>query len=135
MAVHLDSKQAILLRLLTDVFGKDNIVFDISLWLLLQDFENIASDNKDFKKLKCLFTILDKNSTPKMVVNFDPLYDKEKYIDMKELEKHQILENNLKEVNITYLVINKDDFEGLTHPKHPVNIVDLFNFKLGLDEE
>ncbi len=55
--------------------------------------------------------------------------------NIKELEKHQILENTLKEVNVTYIVINKDDFEGLTHPKHPVNIVDLFNFKLGLDEE
>lgn len=135
MAVHLDSKQAILLRLLTKVFGKDNIVFDISLWLLLQDFEHDAHNNTDFKNYKCLFTILDKSSTPKMVVNFDPLYDKESFIDVKELEKHKILEDTLKKVSVTYIVINKDDFEELTHPKHPVSIVDLFNYKLGLDEE
>lgn len=135
MSVELENKQAILLRLLTQVFGKDNIIFNISLWLLLQDFDIELANNVQYKNYKCLFTILDKNNTPKLVVNFDPLYEKEKYIDVHEFEKHTILEKVLKEVSVMYLVVNKEDFDGLTHPKHPVSVIDFINYKLGLDEE
>src|SRR5574344_1845551 len=98
MSVKLEHKQAILLRLLTNIFGKDNIIFDISLWLLLEDFVSLdLKNNIEYKKYKCLFTIIGKDDMPKMVVDFDPLFEEESFIDIKNIEKNKILEKALKD--------------------------------------
>lgn len=135
MAVELEHKQAILLRLFTDFFGKEKIMFNTSLWLLLEDFKHLGIENKEeYKDYKCQITVLSREDEPKMVVEFDPLYEKEKFIDLKDVKKDEVLKNVLEKVNIPYITVNKEEFEYLTHPHERVNIIDYLNYKLGLDE-
>lgn len=136
MSVTLEQKQAILLRLFTDIFGKENIIFDISLWLLLEDFVELGYKNDlEYKNYKCLFTVLGRDDMPKMVVDFDPLFERDEFIDLKNIEKNKMLEKTLKGFDISYVLIDEDEFKELTHPTHKLSLVDLLNYKLGLDEE
>jgi hypothetical protein len=135
MAVELEHKQAILLRLFTSFFGKEKIMFNISLWMLLEDFKELGIENKEeYKNYKCEIVILSKEDMPRMVVEFDPLYEKQEFIDLKNIKKDEVLKEVLQKAGIPYITVQKEEFEYLTHPHDRVSIVDYLNYKLGLDE-
>ena len=48
------------------------------------------------------------------------------------MQDDSVIRDVLKKADITYVVVNKEDFDCLTHPKMPVSLVDLLNDKLGI---
>lgn len=90
--------EAILFRILVSVFGKDRVIPGMSLKALVGVEYNFS----------CLFTVVNDNDLPRMVVEF--YFSDSDTIDLKEMERKKIVEKILIEHDIRYITISEADF-------------------------
>jgi hypothetical protein len=80
----------------------------------------------------CLFTVVDEEDSPKMVVEFEP--DFSRFIEVKQLERHQRLPTLLESYGIRYIAISNDEFRDMTDPRSSLDLISFLKDKFGIHE-
>ncbi len=113
-----DNNEAILFRLLCSFFGQDRVIPQMSLSAVCG--EKIA-EQTDFcpKSIKCLFTVVNEDDSPCLIVELG--VENKDSLDLKELDKQQILKKVLPDAGIRYIVLSRSDFSFVTEPGNPDN--------------
>jgi len=127
-------RDAILYRILSDLFGQERVIFAMSAFAvcggeLSEDFLNIDPDIVKWSKSnKCLFTIVDHEDEPKMVVEFFSGFSKD--IDNNEVEHQRFLKPLLEKSGISYVTLSEDEFNESIDPEGTVDFCTLLHSKI-----
>lgn len=139
---YLETAQAQLLRLLGDFFGSDQVIPFMSISSvftdLVADLYNYAEEfdgscNQEWlKREKCLFTIIDAEGDPKLVIelsagDIDP-------IDLVNLKKQDILEELCSEAKICFALISHHELAQILDPSSRVSLISCLSSKLVNEE-
>lgn len=153
--IEFSHSEALLFRMLTSFFGRDHVVPNMSVTSVCGGSlpENIVIDqgivqlrrraagenpalNLGEKRTdlaawargaRCLFTIVDFNDVPKMVVEFFSGF--ETAIDMRDLEHQIYLKPILAAAGIRYVTISDAEFADLTDPSGRLDVFTLLRAK------
>lgn len=131
-------EEAQLFRMLSGLFGRERVVWNMSVRSVCSGAASgrvdIASVQADawFDISGCLFTIVDDDDTPKMVVEFAP--DFSRYIEVSQMERHQRLPSLLERCGIRYISISSADFRDMTDPGSSLDLVSYLKDKFGIDD-
>ncbi len=124
--INLSMREAQLFRMLSGFFGRDQVILRMSVMAVcggeLPDPlpEAIAAQLKNFdlhqwaKNSTCLFTIVDQQDMPRMVIEFFSGFKDS--VDAHEEEHQRLLAPLLSKRHITYVTISDQDFADLTDP-------------------
>lgn len=137
--INLSNQEAILFRILSDFFGKDQVIPNMSVSAvcgdkLPADYRPKASfDIKVWsKKNKCLFTILDKLDNPCLVIEFFSGYSKS--VDLTEVEHQTYMPDILQSAGILYITMTDSEFSEIIDPAAHLDFVAFLKSKVG-DED
>lgn len=135
-------QEAQLFRVLGGFFGRDRVVWNMSVRTVCggsypPGAEDIADDVGRWAEVSgCLFTIVDDDDTPKMVVEF--AVDLKRCIDLQLLERQEHLPKLLQLCGVRYVVVTDAEFEEILDPNSSLDLTSLLKDRLGLvndDEE
>ena len=132
-------EEAQLFRVLGGLFGRDRVIWNMSVRAVCggelpevtQDPQEGAASWEDIAG--CLFTIVDHDDIPKMVVEF--AVDLKGTIDLKLLERQTLLPKLLESQGIRYIVVTASEFNELLDPQSSLDLVSLLGDRLGLAGE
>ena len=130
----LSLEEAQLFRQLTALFGKDAVIPNMSLKSVILDSYEDNSGQKEppiSEKsgiIKCLFTIVDANDKPCLVVEFAATDDD--VVDLTRLERAQELEPVLLAHEIRFITLSRAEFNETMDPSSGVKFVTLLQGKL-----
>ena len=137
--VEMSLQEAQLFRMLSGFFGRDRVVWNMSIRSVCGGASPaslsspMATPAEAWVDLAgCLFTVVDDEDTPKMVVEFAP--DFSRYIEVKLMERHQRLPTLLEGHGIRYISITLDEFRDMTDPQSSLDLVSFLKDKFGIHE-
>ena len=135
-------QEAQLFRVLGGFFGRDRVVWNMSVRTVCggsypPGAEEIAVDIANWAEVAgCLFTIVDDDDCPKMVVEF--AVDLKRCIDVQLLERQEHMPKLLALCGVRYVVVTEAEFEEILDPNSSLDLTSLLKDRLGLandDEE
>ena len=128
-----------LFRMLVSFFGKDNIVWNMSVKAVCSgEYPTLQSQSRDeiatwAESAPCLFTLVDGQDNPKMVVELAP--DFASFIELQQLERHQKLPGVLQACGIQYISISKAELNEMLDPSSSLDLVSFLKDKFGIEGE
>jgi hypothetical protein len=132
-------EEAQLFRVLGSFFGRDRVVWNMSVRTVCggvlppQAGEGPDSCAPWVNAAGCLFTIVDEDDAPKMVVEF--AIDHSQCIDLELLERQNQLPKLLESYGIRYVVVTDSEFQEILDPRSSLDLVSLLKDRLGLASE
>lgn len=132
--VFIELHEAQLFNLLASFFGRERVVPHMSVWSVCGGAlpEGLRRPSEDLavwaKSNKCLFTIIDGDDNPKMVVEFFSGF--EKAIDATEEAHQRILPPLLAAAGIRYITISDEEFSELLDPRGSLDLFSLLEEKV-----
>lgn len=136
--VEMSLQEAQLFRMLSGFFGRDRVVWNMSIRSVCGGVSTSVNSSLGAPAetwvdvAGCLFTVVDAEDTPKMVVEFAP--DFSRYIEVNLLERHQRLPGLLDRHGIRYISITFDEFRDMTDPQSSLDLVSFLKDKFGINE-
>ncbi len=133
--VSLSLPEAQLFRILTGFFGADRVVFGMSVSTvcggnLPETLPGVNRSAREWaKRNRCLFTVVDHDDEPCMVVEFFSGY--QEGIDPVEAEHQQYLPAILSGAGIQYVTISNEEFSELLTPESNLDFYALLKAKIG----
>ena len=130
--------EAQLFRLLVGFFGKERVLFSMSVRAVCGGDlsalpEALDSETRQWaERNRCLFTVVDDDDDPKMVVEFEP--DFSAYIEVEQLERKSRLPALLKANGVQYLTITGKEMGEILDPNGTMNLVDLLKDRFGIED-
>ena len=130
--------QAQLFRLLVGFFGKDRVLFSMSVRAVCGGDLSVLPQALGEETLRwaeqnrCLFTVVDSYDDPKMVVEFEP--DFSLYIEVDQLERQSMLPAILKANGVQYLTISGKEMGEILDPNSSLELVDVLKDRFGIEE-
>ncbi len=131
-------EEAQLFRMLSGFFGQDRVVWNMSVRSVCGGTQPssaalAAKQTRDWMdESGCLFTVVDHDDTPKLVVEFEA--DFSRYIDVSQMERRQRLPHLLENHGIRYITISAADFRDMTDPKSSLDLISFLKDKFGVDD-
>lgn len=132
-------QEAQLFRVLGGFFGRDRVIWNMSVLTVCggvypqcatQRVEAIA---RWAGVAGCLFTIVDHNDLPKLVVEF--AVNTADSIDLLLLERQSHLPELLKLCGVRYVVLTEREFQEVIDPQSSLDLVSLLGDRIGLTNE
>jgi hypothetical protein len=129
-------EEAQLFRILGGFFGRERVVWNMSVRTVCGgSFPPVsAAEAGDVGRWAnaagCLFTIVDADDVPKMVVEF--AVDLSRCIDLQLLERQQQLPGLLESCGIRYIVVTPSEFQEILDPRSSLDLASLLKDRLGL---
>jgi len=122
-------EEAQLFRFLASFFGKEKVVYKASLNLVLGG--NVEAprgvEPHSFaawaKEHKCLFTVMNEEGDPRLVVEFKPGFCG--IVDSSDAQYWQFVEPVLRTAGLHYITVSREEFAELTNPE---GTLDFFTF-------
>jgi hypothetical protein len=136
---HMDLREAQLFRILSSFFGRDRVVFRMSALAvcggqLPPGVEFGEFDLAGWARLNpCLFTIVDGDDNPFMVIEFFSGF--EVSIDVAEVEHQRYLRPLLAAAGIRYITMSDDEFSDILDPDGGLDILSFLKAKVAHPEE
>jgi hypothetical protein len=130
--------EAQLFRLLVGFFGKDRVLFSMSVRAVCGgDFSSLshALDEETrawAERNRCLFTVVDAEDDPRMVVEFEP--DFSNFIEVDQLERKTRLPALLKASGVQYLTITGEEMGEILDPNGTIDLVDVLKDRFGIED-
>ncbi len=130
--------EAQLFRLLVGFFGKDRVLFSMSVRAVCGgDLTTLSHPLDDetrawAEKNRCLFTVVDAEDDPKMVVEFEP--DFSNFIEVDQLERKSRLPALLKASGVQYLTITGEEMGEILNPNGTIDLVDVLKDRFGIED-
>lgn len=127
--------EAQLFNLLASFFGRERVIPNMSVMSvcggsLPEGLKNPAELTSWAKSNKCLFTIVDGDDTPKLVVEFFSGF--EKSIVPKEEEHQRYLTQLLPAAGVRYITISDEEFSELLDPRGSLDLFALLEEKVAV---
>lgn len=128
--------EAQLFRLLVGFFGDERVVWSMSTRavcggeLLCDERATYTTQEPWPVKDKCLFTVVDHENIPKMVIEFSP--DFSQFIEVEQLDRQEHLPGLLGGYGIQYVTISNEELEEIVDPNSTLDFVTLLQDKMGL---
>jgi len=135
--IEMSLQEAQLFRMLVSLFGRDRVVWSMSVRAVFGG--ELPSEFKETDKSltawaerdKCLFTIVDDDDTPKMVMEFAP--DFTQFIEVEQLERQKRLPSLLGACGVQYITMSASELGELTDPDGTIDFVAFLQDKVGVD--
>lgn len=140
--------EAQLFRLLVSFFGREHVIPHMSVLAVcggslptsITESEEFAKlgGNRDFSIEKwasanrCLFTIVNREDLPKMVIEFFSGF--EKYINAIEAEHQRYLPTVLMAAGVRYVTISEEEFSEMLDPKSSIDLRVFLESKLSASD-
>lgn len=130
--------EAQLFRLLVGFFGKDRVLFSMSVRAVCGGDLSVLPQALDdetrqwAEQNRCLFTVVDDDDDPKMVVEFEP--DFSSYIEVEQLERKSRLPGLLRANGVQYLTITGKEMGEILDPNGTMGLVDLLKDRFGIED-
>lgn len=142
--------EAQLYRMLVQFFGRERIVPHMSVLAvcggevpagIIVEQRPLPKDLRGWAKgHRCLFTLVDADDSPKLVLDFEALNDGT--VDPEKIEYHRVLRPVLDAAGIRFLTITNDEFSELLRPAGNLDLLGFFQDRfaelgvyLGTDSE
>lgn len=130
--------EAQLFRLLVGFFGKDRVLFSMSVRAVCGGDLSSLSHTLDeetrawAERNRCLFTVVDAEDDPRMVVEFEP--DFSSFIEVDQLERKSRLPAVLKASGVQYLTITGEEMGEILNPNGTIGLVDVLKDRFGIED-
>ncbi len=127
--ISLELHEAQLFRLLVTVFGKDRVVYNMSLNTICE--ENAAqglSRESWWGQYKCLFAVTDERFSPKLVVDFVPGFNG--VVDSEYLARRENAKSTLNAHGVHYIGITQEEFDRIRDPEEDFGLFQLLELKV-----
>ena len=130
--------EAQLFRLLVGFFGKDRVLFSMSVRAVcggdLSSLSHMLDEETRAwaERNRCLFTVVDAEDDPRMVVEFEP--DFSKFIEVDQLERKSRLPGLLKASGVQYLTITGEEMGEILDPNGTIDLVDVLKDRFGIED-
>jgi len=131
-------EEAQLFRMLVSFFGKDRVLWSMSLRAVCggdipeqvraSSSEQVAWAEND----RCLFTVVDHDDNPKMVMEFSPDYSD--YIEVDQLERQKKLPPILGACGVQYVTISSQELVEILDPRSSLDFFSFLKDKFGVDD-
>jgi hypothetical protein len=123
--------EAQLFRILGGFFGRERVVWNMSVRAVCGgEFPDANADFSWAETSTCLFTIVDEDDAPKMVVEF--ALNLKGTIDLQLLERQSRLPKLLESLGIRYIMLTASEFNEILDPGSSLDLVSLLEDRLGL---
>jgi hypothetical protein len=123
--------EAQLFRILGGFFGRERVVWNMSVRAVCGgEFSDANADFSWAEAATCLFTIVDEDDAPKMVVEF--ALNLKGTIDLQLLERQSRLPKLLESLGIRYIMLTASEFNEILDPGSSLDLVSLLEDRLGL---
>ncbi len=136
--INFSHDEAILYRIVSDFFGKERVVPNMSVKAICGeklpiDYQPKASFNIGSwaKENKCLFTIVDSEDNPCLVIEFFSGFASS--VDLLEVEHQTYLPEILQLAGIRYITMTGDEFSEITNPSAHLDFVSFLKAKVTED--
>jgi len=136
--VEMSLAEAQLFNMLVSFFGRDRVVWSMSVrsvcggsiptGILSGGDLNGVWDESD----KCLFTIVDGDDNPKMVMEFSPDYSD--YIEVVRMDRQKMLPALLGACGIQYVTISSQELGEILDPHSSLDFFSFLKDKFGVDD-
>lgn len=130
--------EAQLFRLLVGFFGKERVLFSMSVRAVCGGDLSSLSHTLDeetrawAERNRCLFTVVDAEDDPRMVVEFEP--DFSNFIEVDQLERKSRLPGLLKASGVQYLTITGEEMGEILDPNGTLDLVDVLKDRFGIED-
>ena len=130
--------EAQLFRLLVGFFGKDRVLFSMSVRAVcggdLSSLSHMLDEETRAwaERNRCLFTVVDAEDDPRMVVEFEP--DFSNFIEVDQLERKSRLPGLLKASGVQYLTITGEEMGEILDPNGTIDLVDVLKDRFGIED-
>ena len=144
----LDSNEAVLFRLLVAFFGEDRVIPHMSLHAvcggglptslapaITSEIEKLFSRKavEWARGSKCLFTIVDHQDSPRLVMEF--FQDFDNVVDLMDLQRRRMMAPVLSAAGIHYVTISTDDLGDIMDPDSGYGLADFLQAHLDLPDQ
>ena len=136
--VEMTLTEAQLFRMLVALFGRDRVVWSMSVRAVCGGAlpASVASSDAGLsgwaERDKCLFTVVDDDDNPKMVLEFAP--DFSAYIEIEQLERQKRLPPLLGACGVQYITMSSSELEEILDPKSTIDLVAFLRGKYGVED-
>ena len=130
--------EAQLFRLLVGFFGKERVLFSMSVRAVcggdLSSLSHMLDEETRAwaERNRCLFTVVDAEDDPRMVVEFEP--DFSNFIEVDQLERKSRLPGLLKASGVQYLTITGEEMGEILDPNGTLDLVDVLKDRFGIED-
>ena len=125
--LNLSLSEAQLLRMLSQLFGKDRVIPFMSVLCvcggeLPGDYDSNGFDLRSWaKKNKCLFTIVDEDDQPRVVFEFFSGFTE--VIENVDVEHQRYLKPLLSHIGVNYITITSSEFSEILDPEGKLDFI------------
>jgi hypothetical protein len=131
-------QEAQLFRMLVSFFGQERVLWGMSVKAVcggeyphLHDLP-VAATSAWADGDRCLFTVVDEQDEPKMVVEFAPDYSR--YIEVDRLDRHTMLPRLLGARGVQYVTMTAKELDEIIDPGGTLDLVAFLQDKFEVDE-
>ncbi len=126
--INLELHEAQLFRLLTGTFGKERVIYNMSLNTMCEQPRVTFTRESWWREYKCLFAITDNQYDPKLIVDFAPGFNG--VIDAEQAYRRDAAKTALNAHGLHYIGITKDEFERILDPDSNFGLIELLELKV-----
>jgi hypothetical protein len=119
-------EHAALFRILTDFFGSERVIYNMSVASVCSS--NSKSIMPLHSRTPCLFTIVDGDDNPKLVI--DTLGTDPSIVDVERIETTKVLRDILEEAGIYFVLITPSELQDLLDPLEDLDICKYLSFHI-----
>lgn len=130
--IDLTQREVLLFKILISLFGKENVIPKMSLKAVCENSVETASlMNLEDAQLQLLFTVVNNDDVPKLVVEFAA--ETSKYVDLYSLEREKKVRQFLSSHSIRSIHISEGEYDDLIRSASDRDfVVKFFQDKCGL---
>jgi len=135
--VEMSLPEAQLFRMLVSFFGQERVLWRMSIKSVCggrypvvkgSEPDSVAWADGD----SCLFTVVDDNDEPKMVIEFAP--DFSRYIEVDRLDRHRLLPLMLHACGVQYITLTAAEMGEMVDPSSSLDLVSFLKAKFGVED-
>jgi hypothetical protein len=137
--VEMSLEEAQLFRMLEGFFGRDRVIWNMSVRTVCGgEYPAIAGESGDAtarwaEVAGCLFTVVDDDDTPKMVVEFAQSLSHT--IDVSMLNRQQKLPGLLEQRGVRYIVVTREEFDEILDPRSSLDLLSILKDRFGIHDD
>jgi len=135
MSTAIELREAQLYRILMDVFGRERIVPQARISFVCSgELPELCPEmNPGYaewaERFRCLFTVVNNEDEPRLVVEF--LSDFTDFVDIREAERDRYLPEVLRQQGIHYMTVSNAEFGELLSAESGLHFLHLMETKFG----
>jgi hypothetical protein len=127
--INLELHEAQLFRILASLFGKERVVYNMSLNTVCEeDKGELGRRETWWIQYKCLFAVTDIHYNPRLVIDFAPGFNG--VIDAEQAYRRDSAKSALNTHGVHYIGITREEFNRILDPESHFGLLQLLELKV-----